>query len=106
MGPVLLFDVGIVVIFVGAREGELDSAASWALLTEGKKVGVDELAAVVGVDPPKAEGSWCSISVTAFKIPKALLPMTALRSTQQVAMSTQSRLWRNSQTASHPNDRF
>jgi len=55
MGPVLLLDVGIVVLFVGTRAGELDSAASWVLLTEGKKVVVDELAAVVGVDPLEGE---------------------------------------------------
>ncbi len=41
MGPVLLLDVGIVVLFVGTRAGELDGAASWTLLTEGKKVVVD-----------------------------------------------------------------
>ena len=55
MGPVFLLDVGVVVFFVGSRAGELDSTASWALLTESKKVVVDELAAVVRVDPLERE---------------------------------------------------
>ena len=55
MGPVFLLDVRVVVFFVGTRSGELNGAASWALLTEGKKVVVDELAAVVRVDSLEGE---------------------------------------------------
>ena len=55
MGPVFLLDVRVVVLFVGTRSGELNGAASWALLTEGKKVVVDELTAVVRVDPLEGE---------------------------------------------------
>jgi hypothetical protein len=68
MGPVFLLDVRVVVFFVGSRSGELNGAASlgsrsgelngaasWALLTKGKKVVVDELAAVVRVDPLEGE---------------------------------------------------
>src|SRR3972149_3907411 len=55
MGPVFLLDMGVVVLFVGTRAGELDGAANWPLLTEGQKVVVDELTAVVRVDPLEGE---------------------------------------------------
>ena len=46
MGPVFLFDMSVVVFFVGASTGELD----FFLITEGLEVIVDELRAVVGID--------------------------------------------------------
>lgn len=55
MGPVFLLDVRVIILFVGTRAGELNGTASWALLTEGKKVVVDELTAVVRVDPLEGE---------------------------------------------------
>ena len=46
MGPIFLFDVSIVIFFVGASAGELDGL----LITEGFEVVVDELTAVIGID--------------------------------------------------------
>ena len=46
MGPVFLFDMGVVVFFVRAPSGELD----FLLITEGFEVVVDELRAVIGID--------------------------------------------------------
>jgi len=46
MGPVFLFDMSVVVFFVGASSGELDLF----LITERLEVIVDEFRAVVGID--------------------------------------------------------
>ena len=46
MGPIFLFDVSVVVLFVGAAAGELNGL----LITEGLEVVVDELTAIVGID--------------------------------------------------------
>ncbi len=52
MGPVLLLDVGVVVLLVGAAACELDLAG----LAVPVEVGVDELRAVIGVDAFEREG--------------------------------------------------
>jgi hypothetical protein len=49
MGPVLLLDVGVVVLLVGPAPGELDLV----LLAEADDVVVDELAPIVGVQTPQ-----------------------------------------------------
>ena len=46
MGPVFLFDMSVVVFFVGTPSGELD----FSLVTEGFEVLVDKLRAIVGID--------------------------------------------------------
>lgn len=46
MGPVFLFDMGVVVFFVGTSSGELD----FFLIAERFEMIVDELRAVVGID--------------------------------------------------------
>ena len=46
MGPIFLFDVSVVILFVGAAAGELNGL----LITEGLEVVVDELTAVIGID--------------------------------------------------------
>ena len=50
--PVLLLDVGVVVLLVRAPPGELNPVA----LAVPDEVGVDELGAVIGIDPPQGEG--------------------------------------------------
>jgi hypothetical protein len=52
MGPVALLDMGIVVFLVGAAAGELDRAG-FAVPVE---VGIDELGAIVRIDPAQREG--------------------------------------------------
>ena len=49
MGPVFLFDVCVIVFFVGPATGELDMI----LITEGLEVIVDKLRAVIGIDAQK-----------------------------------------------------
>ena len=46
MGPVFLFDMSIVILFVGASAGELDVL----FVTEGLEVVVDKLSAIIGID--------------------------------------------------------
>jgi hypothetical protein len=46
MGPIFLFDVSVVILFVGAAAGKLNGL----LITEGFEVVVDELTAVIGID--------------------------------------------------------
>ena len=46
MGPVFLFDMSVVILFVGAAAGKLNGL----LITEGLEVVVDELTAVIGID--------------------------------------------------------
>lgn len=55
VGPVFLFDVGIVVFLVGTGAGELDGRACGPL-TEGEQRVVDELGSVVRVNPSQREG--------------------------------------------------
>ncbi|MCZ6626198.1 MAG: hypothetical protein O7B35_18515, partial [Deltaproteobacteria bacterium] len=75
----------------------------WSLLTEGIQVAVDELATVVRVDSSKGRRELGFNLLDGIQHGEAApLPMTALRSTQQVAMSTQSRLWANSPAAEAP----
>src|SRR3970282_2458258 len=52
VGPVLLLDVGVVVLLVGTAAGELDLLGA----AVADQVVVEELAAVVGVDAAEAEG--------------------------------------------------
>src|SRR5690606_21155039 len=52
MSPVLLFDVGVIVFFVGSAAGELDDT----LLTVRVEVVVDELRAVVRIDGLEGKG--------------------------------------------------
>ena len=102
MGPVFLLDVRVVIFFVGTRAGELNGVASWALLTEGKKAVVDKLTAVVGVDPLEGKRKLVFDLGDRIQDTQSALTHDGLRSTQQVAMSTQSRLWTNSPTAEAP----
>jgi len=51
MGPVFLFDVGVVILFVGPASGKLDLLAP----AVAQKMIVDELGAVIRVDPPQPE---------------------------------------------------
>ena len=53
VGGVFLFDVGVVVLLAGAGAGERDRFGQPADV--GQQMVVDELVAVVGVDPPQAE---------------------------------------------------
>ena len=46
MGPVFLFDMSVVVFFVGAPLGELD----FSVVAEGFEVVVDKLGSIVGID--------------------------------------------------------
>jgi len=52
MGPVLLLDVGIVVLLIGAAAGELDGGGLLAVLDQ---MVVEELAAVIGVQGAQGE---------------------------------------------------
>ena len=63
---------------------------------------VDELAAVIRVDSTQRNGNCCSMVVMACTTPWRPLPLTAWRSTQQVWISTLSKVWRNSPLAEAP----
>jgi hypothetical protein len=52
LGPILLFDMRVVVFLVGAAAGELDGM----ILTVVEDAGIDELGAVVGVDAKEWKG--------------------------------------------------
>ena len=54
MGPVFLFDVGVVVFVVGAGAGELDGLFSLGEVTE--EVVVEEFRAVVAVKAEEGKG--------------------------------------------------
>jgi len=54
VGPVFLFDVGVVVFVVGAGAGEVDGLFSLGEVTE--KVVVEEFRAVVAVEAEEGKG--------------------------------------------------
>lgn len=54
LGPVFLFDVGVVVFVVGAGAGKLDGMFSLGEVTE--EVVVEEFGAVVAVEAEEGEG--------------------------------------------------
>ena len=51
MGPIFLFDMGVVIFFVGAATGELD----FVLITEGLEMVVDKFLAIIGIDAQELE---------------------------------------------------
>src|ERR1039458_1345534 len=69
MGPVLLLDMGAIVLVARprAREGDL------VLEAVGEQVGVDELAAVVGVDPDNREGELATDALDRLEDPDGSL---------------------------------
>ena len=82
MGPVLLLDVCPVVLVARPGPGEGDLVGDAVI----EKVGVDELRAVVGVDPPDREGEApCRVSIAA--VPDRRLVGTERFTVQPVAMS-------------------
>ena len=79
MGPVFLFDMSVVVFFVGPPSGELD----FSVITEGFEVVVDETSNPLSESMPKSlKGRLCSMSSIAVFTPYWPLPMTARVSTQ------------------------
>ena len=54
MGPVFLFDVGVVIFVIGAATGELDGGFSLGEVSE--EVVVKEFGAVVAVEAEEGEG--------------------------------------------------
>lgn len=56
LGPILLFNVGVIILFVGAGAGELDFAVGGATPTKGPEMVVDEFGSVVRVDAAQWEG--------------------------------------------------
>jgi hypothetical protein len=54
MGPVFLFDMGVIVLVIGSASGELDGAFSPGEVA--KEMVVEELRSVIGVKPKQREG--------------------------------------------------
>ena len=88
MGPVFLFNVGIVVFVVGSASGERRAGRSGKM---AKQMIVQELAAVIAVEAKEGKGKGCSTSWTSFRMPVRRSPRWPL-SVQPVAISTKSRL--------------
>ena len=54
MGPVFLFDMGVIVFVIGSASGELDGAFSLGKMT--KEMVVEELRSVIAIKPQQREG--------------------------------------------------
>ncbi len=54
MGPVFLFDVGVIVFVVGSATGKLDGAFSFGEMSE--EVMVEEFGSVIAVETEQGEG--------------------------------------------------
>jgi hypothetical protein len=98
VGPVLLLDVGVVILLVGAAPGELDALG----LAVPVEMVVDELRAVVRVDPAEAEGQGAADRVQGRLDPRLAAPSTARVSTQVVWMAVAFKEWANSPSARWP----
>ena len=76
MGPVFLFDMGVIVLVIGSASGELDGAFSLGKMT--KEMVVEELRSVIAIKPQQREGQ--SVLNMVDLLEDARLPLSPNRS--------------------------
>jgi len=88
MGPVFLFDMGVIVLVIGSASGELDGAFSLGEVLE--EVVVEEFRSVIAIEAKQGEGKRLFDMVDLFEDSGFPLSPDCPLFAQPVAISTQS----------------